>query len=156
MAEKTFPVTREGLARLKRDLHELQTVKRKEVADRIHAAREFSTTQNNAEYEDAKSELELIESRIRTLELQLQRAVLIDEDKVQHASSVQVGSTVLVDTGGKVVQYTIVGPTEADPPAGLISNESPVGKALLGKRVGDQVQVMAPRGVMRLTVTEIK
>lgn len=156
MAEKTFPVTREGLARLKRDLHELQTVKRKEVADRIHAAREFSTTQNNAEYEDAKSELELIEGRIRTLELQLQRAVLIDEDKAQHASSVQVGSTVIVETGGKAVQYTIVGPTEADPPAGRISNESPVGKALLGKRVGDQVQVMAPRGVMRLTVTEIK
>ncbi|MBI2761415.1 MAG: transcription elongation factor GreA [Chloroflexi bacterium] len=156
MPEKTFPVTRDGMQRLQRELHELRTVKRREIADRIHAAREFSTTQNNAEYDDAKNELEIVEGRIRTLEQQVQLAVLIDEERAHHASSVVIGSTVVVKQDSKEREYTIVGPTEADPPSGRISNESPVGKALLGKRVGDDVQVMAPRGVMRMTVTGIK
>src|SRR5215216_4385534 len=149
VVEKSLPITREGLDRLKRELHELSTVKRKEVADRIHAAREFTTTQNNAEFEDAKNEMELVESRIRTLEQQVRMAVVIDEERAHHASSVQLGSTVTVTLDGKVCEYMIVGPTEVDPSTGRISNESPVGKALLGKRVGDEIQVMAPRGVMR-------
>ena len=156
MPEKSFPVTRDGMQRLQRELHELRTVKRREIADRIHAAREFSTTQNNAEYDDAKNELEIVEGRIRTLEQQVQLAVLIDEERAHQASSVQIGSTVVVKQDSKEREFTIVGPTEADPPNGRISNESPVGKALLGKRVGDDVQVMAPRGVMRLTVMGIK
>jgi transcription elongation factor GreA len=155
MAEKTVPITRDGYKRLERELEELRT-RRREIADRIHAARELSTTQNNAEYDDAKNELELNEGRIRTLEQQLQRAVLIDEEQAHHASAVQVGSTVIVTVNGKEQQYQIVGSAEADPTTGRISNESPVGSALLGKRVGDEVQVMAPRGVVRLTVTEIK
>jgi transcription elongation factor GreA len=156
MPEKTFPVTREGMQRLQRELHELRTIKRREIADRIHGAREFSTTQNNAEYDDAKNEMEIVEGRIRTLEQQVQLAVLIDEERAHHASSVMIGSTVVVKQDSKEREFTIVGPTEADPPSGRISNESPVGKALLGKRVGDDVQVMAPRGVMRMTVTGIK
>jgi transcription elongation factor GreA len=156
MVGKTIPMTREGRARLERELEELRTVRRREIADRIHAAREFATTQNNAEYEDAKSELELVEGRIRALEEQLQRAVLIDERQAHLATSVQLGSTVVVTVDGKRHEYTIVGSAEADPTSGRISNESPVGSALLGKRVGDEVQVMAPRGVVRMTVAEIK
>lgn len=155
MAEKTLPMTREGKRRLEAELEELR-IRRKEIADRIHEARELSTTQNNAEYDDAKNELELNESRIRTIEQQLQRAVLIDEEQAHHATAVQVGSTVIVSINGKEHEYQIVGPTEADPNTGRISNESPVGSALLGKRVGDEVQVMAPRGVVKLKVTKIK
>jgi transcription elongation factor GreA len=156
MVEKTFPVTRDGLARLKDELNDLRTVRRREIADRIHAAREFSTTQNNAEYDAAKNELEIVEGRIRTLEQQVQLAVLIDEERAHGASTVQLGSTVVVNVDAKTREYTIVGPTEADPTTGRISHESPVGKALLGKRVGDDVQVMAPRGVMRMQVTAIR
>jgi transcription elongation factor GreA len=155
MAEKTLPMTRDGYKRLEKELEELR-VRRREIADRIHEARELSTTQNNAEYDDAKNELELNESRIRTIEQQLQRAVLIDEEQAHHASSVQVGSTVIVSVNGKEQEYTIVGSAEADPTSGRISNESPVGSALLGKRVGDEVQVMAPRGVVKYKLTRIK
>jgi transcription elongation factor GreA len=155
MVEKTYPMTREGLERLKKQLEELRTVKRREVAERIHAAREFQTTQNNPEYEDAKSELELIEARIRQLEEQLQRAVIIDEERAHHASAVMLGSTVTVTVDGADREYTIVGSAEADPAQGRISNESPVGRALLGKRVGDEVQVVAPRGIMKMKVKAI-
>lgn len=155
MVPKTIPMTRDGLARLGRELEE-RRVRRREIADRIHAAREFSTTQNNAEYEDAKAELELNEKRILALEEQLQRAVLIDEDQAHQATAVQVGSTVVVAVNGKQQEYTIVGSTEADPTTGRISNESPVGRALLGKCVGDEVQVMAPRGVVTMKVAQIK
>jgi transcription elongation factor GreA len=155
MAEKTLPMTRDGKKRLEAELEELR-VRRREIADRIHEARELSTTQNNAEYDDAKNELELNESRIRTIEQQLQRAVLIDEERAHAASAVQVGSTVIVAVNGKEQEYQIVGPTEADPNTGRISNESPVGSALLGKRVGEEVQVMAPRGVVKYKINKIK
>ena len=94
--------------------------------------------------------------RIRTLEGQLQRAVLIDETQAHQASVVQVGSTVVVAQDGKEKEFTIVGSTEVNPATGHISNESPVGRALLGKRVGDEVKVMAPRGVVVMTVRQIK
>ena len=128
--------------------------KRREIADRIHAAREFSTTQNNAEYDDAKNELELIEARIRTLEQQLQHAEVIDEERAHRASNVVIGCTVIVEADGKHREYTIVGSAEADPATGRISNESPVGRALLGKRVGEEVQVLAPRGMTFSGLTE--
>lgn len=156
MVEKTIPMTREGLRRLEQELHELRTVGRREVAERIHAAREFSTAQNNAEYDDAKAELEAIEARIRTLEMQIQRAVLINEELAHQAGTVLVGSTVVVEQDGKERQFTIVGSTEVDLATGHISNESPVGRALLGKRIGDEVQVMAPRGVVTLKVKDIR
>ena len=127
MAEKSLPITREGYEKLKRELAELSTVRRKEVADRIHSAREFTTTQNNWEYEEAKQELEQLEARIRHLEQQVQLAVLIDEERALHASTVQLGATVVVEQNGKALTFRIVGPTEADPQNGLISNESPVG-----------------------------
>jgi transcription elongation factor GreA len=156
MAEKATPLTREGLERLEKELEHLRSVRRPEVAERIHAAKELASAQNNAEYEEAKNEQAFVEGRIITLEHLLQNATVIDEEAAHHANRVQLGSRVSVDTSeGQKMVYTIVGPAEARPTEGLISNESPVGRALLGKRVGDQVQVQVPRGVLKLTVSAI-
>lgn len=156
MAEKAVPMTKEGIERLEKELDHLRSVRRPEVAERIHQAKELASAQNNAEYEEAKNEQAFVEGRIMTLEHLLQNATLIDEEAAHHASRVQIGSTVTLDShDGKTMQYTIVGPAEARPTEGMISNESPVGRALLGKRVGDEVQVQVPRGVLRLTVTRI-
>ena len=156
MAEKAVPMTKEGIERLEKELEPLRTVRRPEVAERIHAAKELASAQNNAEYEEAKNEQAFVEGRIITLERLLQNASVIDEEAAHHANRVQIGAKVSVTSGdGKSTEYTIVGPAEARPTDGLISNESPVGRALLGKRVGDEVQVQAPRGVVRLTITAI-
>ena len=156
MAEKAVPLTKDGIERLEKELDGLRTSRRQEVADRIHAAKELASAQNNAEYEEAKNEQAFVEGRILTLEHLLQNATLIDEEAAHHANRVQLGSKVsLTSDDGQGMEYTIVGPAEARPTEGLISNESPVGRALLGKRVGDEVQVDVPRGVLRLTVTAI-
>ena len=156
MAEKATPLTRDGLQRLEKELDHLRNVRRPEVAERIHAAKELASAQNNAEYEEAKNEQAFVEGRIITLERLLQNATVIDEEAAHHASRVQLGSKVSLKADeGHDMEYTIVGPAEARPTEGLISNESPVGQALLGKRVGDQVQVHVPRGLLRLTVTGI-
>jgi transcription elongation factor GreA len=156
MAEKAVPMTKDGIERLEKELEHLRNVRRPEVAERIHAAKELASAQNNAEYEEAKNEQAFVEGRIMTLEHLLQNATIIDEEAAHHASRVQIGSTVHVqDADGKAIEYTIVGAAEARPTGGLISNESPVGMALLGKRVGDEVQISVPKGVLRLTVTGI-
>jgi transcription elongation factor GreA len=156
MAEKAVPMTKEGIARLEKELDQLRNVRRHEVADRIHAAKELASAQNNAEYEEAKNEQAFVEGRIMTLEHLLQNASLIDEEAAHHASQVQIGSKVSAQgEDGKKVEYTIVGAAEAQPTQGMISNESPVGMALLGKRVGDEVQISVPKGIYRLTITHI-
>jgi transcription elongation factor GreA len=156
MAEKAVPMTKEGMGRLEKELDHLRTVRRHEVADRIHQSKELASTQNNAEYEEAKNEQAFVEGRILTLERLLQNATVIDEEAAHHANRVQIGSKVSVHSSDdKSMDYTIVGPAEARPAEGLISNESPVGRSLLGKRVGDEVQVNVPKGVLRLTVTAI-
>jgi transcription elongation factor GreA len=156
MAEKATPLTRDGMERLEKELEHLRNVRRPEVADRIHQSKELASTQNNAEYEEAKNEQAFVEGRIMTLEHILQNAQVIDEEAAHHSGRVQLGSTVAVMSGeGDKHDYTIVGPAEARPTEGLISNESPVGRALLGKRVGDEVQISVPKGVLRLTVTAI-
>jgi transcription elongation factor GreA len=153
MVSKPVPLTREGLAKLERELDYLRTVRRQEVADRIHQAKELASTQNNAEYDDAKNEQAFVEGRILTLEKMVQNAVIIEE---RHSSRVELGSKVSVVTaGGKEEHYTIVGSAEASPRDGRISNESPVGRALLEKSVGEEVQVQVPAGVLRLTITAI-
>ena len=153
MVSKPVPLTREGLAKLERELEYLRTVRRQEVADRIHQAKELASTQNNAEYDDAKNEQAFVEGRILTLEKMIQNAVIIEE---RHSSRVELGSKVsVVPAGGKEEHYTIVGSAEASPRDGRISNESPVGRALLGKSVGEEVQVQVPAGVLRLTITAI-
>jgi len=156
MAEKAVPMTKEGIERLEKELDHLRSVRRHEVADRIHEAKELASAQNNAEYEEAKNEQAFVEGRIMTLEHLLQNATIIDEEAAHHASRVQVGSKVSVaGADGKKTDYTIVGAAEARPTEGMISNESPVGRALLGKRVGDEVQIQVPKGVLRLTITGI-
>ena len=156
MAEKAVPLTKEGRERLEKELDHLVTTRRPEVAERIHQSKELASAQNNAEYEEAKNEQAFVEGRILALERILQNASIIDEEAAHRASRVQIGSAVTVQSSeGTTMDYTIVGPAEARPTHGLISNESPVGQALLGKRVGDEVQVQVPRGVLRLTVTAI-
>jgi transcription elongation factor GreA len=157
MAEHPIPLTQEGLQKLEEELGQLKHVRRPEVAERIRQAKELASTQNNAEFDDAKNEQAFVEGRILTLEKMIQDAILIDEDKAHHASAVQVGSTVHVSEGAnkKEQEFTIVGAAEVDPKAGKISNESPVGRALLGKRVGDEVVVDVPKGALRYTVTRI-
>jgi transcription elongation factor GreA len=153
MVSKPVPLTREGLAKLERELEYLRTVRRQEVAGRIHQAKELASTQNNAEYDDAKNEQAFVEGRILTLEKMIQNAVIIEE---HHSNRVELGSKVSVVTAdGKEEHYTIVGSAEASPKNGRISNESPVGRALLGKSVGEEVQVQVPAGVLRLTITVI-
>jgi transcription elongation factor GreA len=156
MAEKAVPMTKDGIQRVERELEHLRSVRRPEVAERIHEAKELASAQNNAEYEEAKNEQAFVEGRIMTLEHLLQNATLIDEEAAHHATRVQLGSKVKLEDGdGKAMEYTIVGAAEARPTEGMISNESPVGRSLLGKRVGDEVQIQVPRGVLRLTVTGI-
>ncbi|HWC29756.1 MAG TPA: transcription elongation factor GreA [Dehalococcoidia bacterium] len=156
MAEKAVPMTKEGIQRLEKELDHLRSVRRHEVAERIHEAKELASAQNNAEYEEAKNEQAFVEGRILTLEHLLQNATVIDEEAAHHASRVQIGSKVAVTSAdGKTTDYTIVGAAEAQPTQGMISNESPVGRALLGKGVGDEVQIQVPKGVLRLTVTGI-
>ena len=156
MADHQVPLTQEGMAKLEKELKELKGVRRPQVAERIHQSKELASTQNNVEYDDAKNEQAFVEGRILALEQIIQDAVLIDEEKAHHASQVQIGSTVSITSAeGKKQEFTIVGSTEADPKEGRISNESPVGRALLGKSVGDEATVDAPKGVMRFTVTKI-
>ena len=149
-------LTPEGLEKLKAEIEELSTVKRREVAERIKEAREFGDISENSEYDDAKNEQAMLESRIATLEEKLRAATVIDASELS-ADVVRVGSTVKgADEKGKSFTYTIVGSTEADPSNGRLSNESPVGKALLGRAKGDTVDVLLPNGRTRaLTVQDI-
>ena len=156
MPEHPVLLTKEGFAKLEEELVHLKAARRPQVAERIRQAKELASTQNNAEYDDAKNEQAFVEGRILTLEKMIQDATLIDEEQAHHAKEVQIGSTVHVIEGkDKREQFTIVGSAEVDPKSGKISNESPVGIALLGKRVGDEVQVNVPKGVLRFTVTKI-
>ena len=156
MVEKPQPITREGLAKIEEELRHLETVRRQEVADKIRQAKELASTQNNAEYEDAKNEQAMVEGRILQLHSLIQNAELIDEDGAHRSKQVILGSHVKVKTDeGKAQEYVIVGPAEADPREGKISNESPVGRALLGKKLNDEVQVNAPKGIVTIKITKI-
>jgi len=154
MTIKQVPLTRDGFSRLQKELEQLITVRRAEIAQRIHDSKELVGAQNAPEYEDARNEQAFVEGRILTLENIIQNAVLIEE---QHDHQrVSLGSTVtVINHKGTREHYTIVGSAEADPKAGLISNESPVGTALLGKGVGDEAQVNAPAGILRWTIESI-
>jgi transcription elongation factor GreA len=156
MVEKPQPITRDGLAKIEEELRHLETVRRQEVADRIHQAKELASTQNNAEYEDAKNEQAMVEGRILQLQSLIQHAEIIDEDGAHRSKQVILGSHVKVrGDDGKSHEYVIVGPAEADPREGKISNESPVGRALIGKRVNEEVQVSVPKGLLTLKITKI-
>lgn len=153
--EKTVYLTREGFAKLEDELHHLRTVRRHEVAERIRKAKEFTNTVDNAEYDDAKNEQSFVEGKVQSLERMLANAVVID-DKAAPSDFVRVGSHVtVVDSDGIEETYAIVGSAEADPRQGRISNESPIGRSLLGKKVGESVSVMAPGGAFDLVVKSV-
>jgi len=156
MVEKAQPITREGLVKIEEELRHLETVRRQEVADKIRQAKELASTQNNAEYEDAKNEQAMVEGRILQLHSLIQNAELIDEDGAHKSKQVMLGSHVRVKTDeGRSQEYVIVGPAEADPREGKISNESPVGRALIGKKLNDEVQVNVPKGIISMKITKI-
>jgi len=155
MAEQPTFLTREGLQKLEEELHYLQTVRRQEVAERLHAAMEEGDIDENAEYDDAKNEQAFVEGRILMLEAMLKNAVLIDEQGKSN-DEVVLGSKITVVEGDNPPEvYHLVGAAEADPTRGKISNESPLGKALMGRRVGDTVQVNAPAGLLTFRITAI-
>ena len=148
-------ITPEGLAKLKEEIEYLSTTKRREVAERIKEAREFGDISENAEYDDAKNEQARLEAQISQLEEKLRSATVVDASDLD-THVVQVGSVVHVkDEAGKSTKYTIVGSAEAQPAQMKLSNESPVGKALLGRKRGEEVKVVTPRGERVLKITKI-
>lgn len=148
-------LTREGYQKLQEELDHLRTEKRQEIANRLHEAMEGGELIENAEYEAAKNEQAFVEGRIKELEILLATARLIDEKHA--ADAVTVGSTVTIkELGGKPESYTIVGAAEANPAAGRISNESPLGKALLNRKAGDKVQVDAPAGAFVVEIVKVE
>jgi len=157
MADKQIFLTPEGRAKLEAELEELRTNRRAEVAEAIHSAKEEGDIMENSAYDEAKNEQAFVEGRIMTIEQMLKNAVMIDKRRT-NGDVVSVGSFVTVIERGNRDDdtYQIVGSAEADPLRGRISNESPVGRALLGKRVGDDVQVRIPDGVRHLKITEIR
>ncbi len=155
--QKDVILTPEGLEKLKQEIEHLSGDKRREVAERIKEAREFGDISENSEYDDAKNEQMMLEARIAALEEKLRSATVIDSSQID-ADIVRVGVKVSVkDEGtGKSMEYSIVGSTEANPSENKLSNESPVGKALLGHKKGDSVDVTLPNGKTRkLKVTKI-
>lgn len=154
---KDVILTPEGLEKLKAELEELTTVKRREVAERIKDAREYGDISENSEYDDAKNEQAMIESRILSLEEKLRSATVVDAKDI-NTDVVGVGTAVQIkDESGKSVTYTIVGSTEANPAEKKLSNESPVGRALIGHAKGETVQVQLPNGKAReLTIEKIE
>ncbi|HZR97160.1 MAG TPA: transcription elongation factor GreA [Chloroflexota bacterium] len=154
MPEKPVYLTQEGYERLDQELHELRSVRRPAVAERIRKAKEFTDTVDNAEYDDAKQDQAFIEGRIQDLERMLATAQIIDEHP--DVDCVRLGSHVVVeDENGETQEYLIVGSAEADPRHGRISNESPVGHALLGRKVGDEVTISAPGGSFTMRITRL-
>ena len=157
-AVKEVILTPEGYKKLKQEIEDLSTVKRREVAERIRVAREFGDIAENAEYDDAKNEQALLEHRIATLEERLRNARVINKKDVAK-DVVSVGSKVrLRDLAAKqTVEYRIVGSAEANPAENKLSNESPVGKALVGHKRNDEVSVQLPNGKARkLKITKIE
>jgi transcription elongation factor GreA len=155
--QKDVLLTPEGLDKLKAEIEYLSNDKRREVAERIKEAREFGDISENSEYDDAKNEQAMLEARIASLEDKLRSASVIDASELS-SDVVRVGSAVSVkDEGtGKSLKYTIVGSTEANPSENKLSNESPVGKALLGRKKDDTVKVTLPNGKKReLKITRI-
>ena len=154
MAEKQTILTEEGLRKLEEELEFLKTERRSQVAERIKQAIDFGDISENSEYEDAKNEQAFIEGKIADLEKKLRNVEII---KKNAADVVTVGSTVLLKDleMDDVAEYTIVGSTEADPMEFRISNESPVGAAILGQRVGGVVEVHVPAGVLKYQIMQL-
>ncbi|MEK7551616.1 MAG: transcription elongation factor GreA [Patescibacteria group bacterium] len=156
MDSKKIYLTKEGLHELKNEFDELNSSKRPLVLERVSQARSMGDLSENAEYVAAREELSFIDGRLGELEELINQAVLIEENHHNGASStVQLGSKVFVNVKGKKEEFTVVGEWEADPKEKKISHESPLGKALLGKKVGEKVEVQAPAGKVLYTIVSV-
>ena len=159
MAEKQYFVTKEGLEALEKEYEQLVTVGRKDAAEKLKVARSFGDLSENSEYDEAKNDQAIMEARIADLEVMLKKAVVVDESEINQGK-INVGSTVtvrIVTPDGKAAekQYKIVGSNEADPRGGKISDESAVGKALMGHIMGAEVDVETPRGIVKYFVISV-
>lgn len=157
MPEKEVLLTGDGVRKLEEELHYLKSVKRREIAERIRQAIEFGDISENSEYEEAKNEQAFVEGRIITLEKMLRHARIIDPNEAP-PDTVSIGAMILLKDleYGDEIEYTIVGSAEADPTANKISNESPVGRAILGQKVGAVVEVKVPAGVLKYQILNIR
>jgi transcription elongation factor GreA len=157
MAEKQIILTAEGLKKIEQKLDFLKSVRRREVAERIKQAIEFGDISENSEYEDAKNEQAFIEGEIITLEKMLRNSKVLDEGEIG-TDVVSIGSTVTLKDleFGDELEYTLVGSAEADPTELKISNESPVGQAILGQKVGSVVEVNVPAGILKYEILNIR
>lgn len=157
MSDKEVILTPDGLKRLEEELETLKSVKRREVAERIKVAIGYGDISENSEYEDAKNEQAFIEGRVLTLEKMLRNARIINSDEIV-TDVVSIGVTVNVEDMeyGDVMEYTIVGTAESDPLNNKISNESPVGRAIIGKKIGTIVDVSVPAGVIQYKILDIR
>lgn len=157
MVDREIILTPEGYRRLKDEVDYLSTAKREEVAERIRSSREFGDISENSEYDDAKNEQAMLEARIYALEEKLRGATVIDSGAVS-TDTVGVGTKVTLQDmeRGEVVQYAIVGSAEADPTDHKLSNESPVGRAILGRKPGEKVTVAVPQGSKKFKVLAIE
>lgn len=154
MSTKPVYVTPKGLAGLKDELQELKDVKRAELVERLHEAKEGSDWMDNSEYRLIEDELGFIEGRIQEIERMLSVAQIIEPDEDE--STVGLGDTAVIQANGELEEYTIVGVAEASPAEGLISNESPLGRALLDRRVGEDVLVKAPNGDFEVRIVAVR
>jgi transcription elongation factor GreA len=157
MVEKETLVTEEGLQKLRDELDHLITEKRKEVVDRIKTARSFGDLSENSEYDAAKDEQAFVEGRINQLENMIRKAKIIEVTEAE-GDVVSVGKTVIIKElpDGEEEKYSIVGSAESDPLSGKISNDSPMAQSLMGKQVGDEVNVQTPGGDFKIKVLEVK
>ncbi len=153
MADNNYILTQEGKEKLEEELHYLETEKRAEIGERIKVAREFGDISENSEYDDAKNEQGMMEARIAEISRILSEATVVNTPK--RSSKVNIGSVVTVDMNGRERVFTIVGGAESDAAEGKISNESPVGQALLGRKKGDEVTTTGPTG-RDITLTILK
>jgi len=151
--EKQYPMTVAGKQKLQDELTQLITVKRKEVVERIKIARSFGDLSENSEYDSAKEDQAFVEGRISTLESMIRNAVIIEGEG--NNDIVTLGKTVTFIADGDEETYTIVGSAEADPIEGLISNDSPIAKGLIGKSTGDRVRILTPGGEMEVEIKTI-
>ena len=157
MAQKVYPMTTEGKEKLEKELRDLKLVKRPEVIERIKVARSYGDLSENSEYDAAKDEQSAVEQRIAQIEQMLKYAQVVDADSVD-PNEVSIGKTITYTEVGTndPETYTIVGSDESDPLNGKISNESPIAKALLGKKKGEQVTINTPGGSFDVTIDEVE
>lgn len=157
MTEEVYPMTQEGLEKIEKELDELKVVKRKEIVERIKIARSYGDLSENSEYEAAKDEQAFVEGQIAKLEKVIRYAEIINPEDYE-ADEVSLGRKVTFQElpDGDEEEYSIVGKAEADPLEGKISNESPIAKALIGKREGDEVDITTPGGTMKIKIVKVE